>query len=93
MQTVNPYELLSESINDGIGNTSTQIETVAELFINELFTSDNCMKIETVKGENGLEYHIDFDGFKQHGSTPAKALSAILWEMSAEISGARHGYP
>lgn len=93
MKPVNTYHLLSETISAGMGNTGTQTEAVANLFVNGLFGSENLLTVESVEGGNGTEYHLDFDGFSAHGPTPALALSKILNNMAAEISGYRHGTP
>lgn len=94
LQDVNCYQLLADTINDNIGNTGNQTDAVYDLFIKDIFSSENCLKCQIIQDNNGdAEYHIDFDGFINSGKSPAEALSKILWDMSAEISSYRNGTP
>ena len=77
MENVNAYDLLSEAIEDGIGNTSSQKENVSKLFIDGLF-SDADMTIRSVDGQNGIEYHVMFDGYEAMGETPALAVKNLI---------------
>lgn len=81
MQKVNIYDLLSEAIENGIGNTSSQKDNVSALFIEGLFDKSGEMEFETVDGKNGIEYHASFDGYKGTGKTPALALKNLLQEV------------
>ena len=92
LQEVNCYQLLSETINDTLGNTGNQIDAIYDLFVSDLFCPENNLKCQVIEDINGkAEYHIDFDGFSNSGKSPSEALSKILWDMSAEISGYRYG--
>lgn len=92
MQRVNSHILLSDAIENGIGNTSAQKENVASLFVSGLFDDDE-MKIETVEGKNGVEYHIKFDGHESIGETPAKAVKNLLQEVVNGLYFAENGRP
>ena len=94
LQEVNCYQLLSDTINDTIGNTGNQTDAVYDLFVSGLFCPENNLKCQVIQDANGnSEYHIDFDGFSNSGKSPADALSKVLWDMSAEISSYRNGTP
>jgi len=90
MQSVNFYQLLSKAINDNQGNTGNQTDAVYELFVNNLFTSENSLTCEVKEREYHLTY-ANFDTFEASGKTPAIALSNILQDMSKEIIVYRHG--
>ena len=92
MQRTNSHELLSQAIEDGIGNTSTQKENVALLFVSGLFDDDE-MKIETVEGKNGIEYHVKFDGHTGFAETPAKAVKNLLQDVVNGLYFAENGRP
>jgi hypothetical protein len=94
LQEVNCYQLLSDTINDTIGNTGNQTDAVYDLFVSGLFCPENNLECQVIQDCNGnAEYHINFDGFSNCGKSPADALSKVLWDMSAEISSYRNGTP
>lgn len=94
MQKVNVYDLLSEAIEDGLGNASSQKQNVSTLFIDELFSDEfGEMKFFTVDGENGTEYHAKFDGHEGMGKTPALALKNLLQEVVNGLYFAENGRP
>lgn len=79
MKTVNIYNLVSDAIEDGIGNTSSQTQNITHLFIDGLFAhKEHEIKFEFIDGANGGEYHVDFQGFIGMGSTPAQALMNLI---------------
>lgn len=75
MEKFNPYDALSIALLDGIGNTSHQKDLVQDLFVVGLFDE---ISIETIEGENGQEYHAEYDGHAGMGITPALAIKALL---------------
>ena len=92
MQKINVYDLLSSSIEDGIGNTSSQKQNVSDLFINGLFSDElGEMKLETIDGANGIEYHSSFDGHEGMGKTPALALKDLLQGVVKRLYFAENG--
>lgn len=94
LQDINCYQLLSDTINDTMGNTGNQTDATYDLFLSELFCHENALKCQVTQDINGkAEYHINFDGFSNTGKSPAAALAKILWDMSAEISSYRNGTP
>lgn len=92
MQRVNPYDLLSDAIESGVGNTSVQKENVAALFVSGLF-DDSETKIETVEGRYGIEYHVEFGGYTSFAETPAKAVKSLLQDMANALSYAESQLP
>jgi transcription elongation factor Elf1 len=94
MEKVNVYNLVSEAIGDGIGNTSSQQENINNLFINGLFSDEfEEMKFEIVEGENGIEYHAKYDGHEGLGKTPALALKDLLQSVVNGLYFAENGRP
>ncbi len=94
MQKVNIYDLLSEAIEDGLGNTSSQKQNISTLFIDGLFSDEfGEMKFETVGGENGIEYHANFDGHEGMGKTPALALKNLIQDVVNGLYFAENGRP
>ncbi len=94
MQKVNIYDLLSEAIEDGLGNTSSQKQNISTLFIDGLFSDEfGEMKFETVEGENGIEYHANFDGHEGMGKTPALALKNLIQDVVNGLYFAENGRP
>lgn len=94
MQQLNVYDLLSEAVEDGLGNTSSQKENVSTLFIDGLFSDEfGEMKFETVDGQNGIEYHAKFDGHEGMGKTPAKAVKDLLQTVVNGLYFAENGRP
>lgn len=94
MKKVNVYDLVSEAIEDGIGNTSSQKQNIAELFIDGLFSDEfQEMKFETVEGTEGTEYHAYFDGHGGMGKTPALALKDLLQSVVNGLYFAENGRP
>jgi hypothetical protein len=94
MQKVNVYDLLSEAVEDGIGNTSSQKQNVSHLFIDGLFSDEfGEMKFEAVEGADGIEYHANFDGHEGMGKTPALALRDLLQEVVNGLYFAENGRP
>jgi len=91
LQRVNTHELLSNIINENLGETSRQIECVYETFLSPL--SDN-LHYSVIQDVNGLpEYHLDFEAFEGIGETPAKALLNLLHEITNVISAYENGRP
>lgn len=94
MQKVNVFDLLSEAVEDGIGNTSSQKQNISTLFIEGLFCDEfDEMKFESVEGANGVEYHANFDGHVGMGKTPALALKNLLQEAVNGLYFAENGRP
>lgn len=92
MEKVNAHIILSDAIEDGIGNTSAQKENISALFINGLFDCPNLL-IEKIDGNNGIEYHINFDGYEAFSGTPAMAIKNLLTILCGELYFAKNGRP
>ena len=92
MESVNVYNLLFNAIENSVGNTSAQAQNVASLFVTGLFDEDG-MKIDTVEGEEGIEYHVKFDGHESMGETPAKAVKNLLQNVVNGLYFAENGRP
>lgn len=94
MPKINIYDLLSEAIEDGLGNTSAQKQNVSALFIDGLFSDEfGEMEFAALDGENGIEYFAKFDGHKGVGKTPALALQNLLQEVVDRLYYAKNGRP
>lgn len=94
MQKINMYNLLSEAVEDGIGNTSSQIHSVSALFVDGLFSDEfGEMEFESIDGADGIEYYASFDGHKGMGKTPALALKNLLQEVVNSLYFAENGRP
>lgn len=91
LQRVNTYELLSELINENLGETSQQVEGIYNTFLSPL--SDN-LHYSVIQDANGAaEYHLDFEGFEGIGKSPANALLSVLYQMVNVISAYENGRP
>lgn len=91
LQRVNTHQLLSDLINENLGETSQQIEDVYNTFLSPL---SDTLHYSVIQDANGLqEYHLDFEQFEVFGETPAKALLNLLHEMTNLISTYENGRP
>ena len=90
MEKFNPYDALSTALLDGMGNTSHQQDLITPLFIRGLFDEIN---IETIEGENGQEYHAEYDGYTGMGFTPALAVKDLLQSVVDGLYFVKNGQP
>lgn len=94
MEKVNVFDLLSKAVVGGIWDAATQTQNVYTLFIDGLFVDETGeMKFETVDGQDGVEFHAEFDGHTGMGKTPALAIKNMLQKVINSLYYAEHGRP
>jgi hypothetical protein len=94
MEKVNIHVLLSDALVNGMGNTGDQAAIITRLFIDGLFVDEyGEMKFSSIDGNDGLEYHVSFDGHDGIGATPALALKNLLQEVVNGLYFAENGRP
>lgn len=91
---MNIYDLLSDAIEDGLGNTSSQKQNIATLFIDGLFSDKfGEMKFEVTSLICPPKYRVIFEGYEGVGNTPALALKDLLCRVVNGLYYIQNGQP
>ena len=81
VQELNMYGAVRSLSKGSSDNVGYMADSVIDFFVKGLF-DEKGIKVEVLLGSNDEpEYHVDFDGYKGWGETPAKAIMNLIHEL------------